>query len=583
MANLKFRIVTFLGCFSLLLMGCSDQPTVPDAPGGLYATASNSILSRPNGKFFSGYTASELWDYIVRTDTSLAVGFRPPGEAEGVRGADILVTAAQRMRAETAVAAVANAEIVDRSPLLPAVRVKVRDSLAIKALLDFPLLEYVEPAIMVNESMSYLAGGCSSSGSASDWEEPVTYVGGDVMPWNYEEQHMDVRRAWIHSQGSGITVGVIDTGVDPAQDELNGLFTAGQSGGRVKSFDASSTSTMDPPAWQDDCGHGTHVASVIAAPKGTGNIVGVAWKANLSAVRHHDDVWNTLGDAWEAAEAIRISVEDHFADIIAMAFASDDNGNHLSNMIEVKSANDDVLFIGAAGTTPEPGPICHGFNGVQFPANMPEVMAVTGARHDGSDMAACGSHYGPEVEVMAMTEMPAAGAVSLLYEEDLAKTTGSSNATALIAGIAALVWSQNPSWDASQVRTRLKIAGSRDFKDPDFGYGVVDAFEAVGGLNYVDVEGPTAVYPEAATQYAYSADRHIGFGPFIYQWSVPPNIGISGGSTASPTLTVGPEDQPAFNITLTVTDQYDGTIASRTETVQVADPECQQHEGDCNN
>ncbi len=96
------------------------------------------------------------------------------------------------------------------------------------------------------------------------------------------------------STGAGVKILVIDTGASPTQDNLGSAFNQGSSSGRtiekiVKLPKAWPWSAAETP--NDDCGHGTTMAGVAAAPRGTdGQAAGIAYNANLVTCRSVADV-----------------------------------------------------------------------------------------------------------------------------------------------------------------------------------------------------------------------------------------------------------------------------------------------------
>lgn len=145
------------------------------------------------------------------------------------------------------------------------------------------------------------------------------------------------------------------------------------------------------------------------------------------------------------------------------------------NEIEYWHYKKGVLFPGAAGTSGCWDGILD--SNVVFPAQMPEVIAVTGISYPGGGIP-CGIHYGKEVELTAYLDVPTTGQ----HTADVVGIGGSSNATAIISGIAALVWSRSPQLTRDQVHTRLQQSvGYYPSRHSREGHGLVDALKAVSG------------------------------------------------------------------------------------------------------
>jgi len=268
----------------------------------------------------------------------------------------------------------------------------------------------------------------------------------------------------------------------------------------------------------------------------------------LLSVRHGQDVVIDPLESYAVVDGIRAAVNSG-AQIIAMAFGTGQwEYNNLKHEIEAKHHNQGILFVGGAGTE-----YCS--EGVVFPAKMPEVVAATGTTAAGSlHPAAC---TGPEVDIHTVIEDAfAAGRRT----DDLITFGGSSDATAVVAGAAALVWSRYPSWNRDQVRDRLFATATRGTCGGCGGSnGQLNAYAAVGGFERLGIGGPRRVDP--GTQYTVSA-APFGDGPFTYRWS-------TSDPTPSITVTAGPSGtQQTF--TLTVTDTTENKTLAHTVTVESA-------------
>ena len=131
----------------------------------------------------------------------------------------------------------------------------------------------------------------------------------------------------------------------------------------------------------------------------------------------------------------------------------------LQRTIEELHRDYDVLFVGAAGTG-----VCTVDNTIAFPARLPQVMAVTAAKDQNTlHSTACG---GPAVALAVQLpdcsgdDMCRSVPTTGMDDGDFFTFGGSSDATAVMAGVAALVWSQHPDWNRDQVRARLIESGS---------------------------------------------------------------------------------------------------------------------------
>lgn len=532
----------------VLLASCTgDSPTrtMPEAerPATLLAPDPIPPRVRPRGNTLSNRPDAELWRHVEAAGRIVVVGLKEPGTARGVWKGRVLLDATGWAEARRAVLARRGVELVSADSLLPVLIVRVADTGTLAALRRLGVVDYVEPVQVDAGPAGALASGSSSGCTLSAWSGSLqTITPGDFLPANYDNSR--IPEAWQRgATGAGVKVGLTDTGIFSDQGQLTSTgYAGGWSSGRTIVKTATTDYQGSP---SDDCGHGTRMAGVIAAPRDGINVVGVAWKAGLVSVKHSNGVVSV--DVEDAVESIRYTIGEG-ARIVAMAWQSNNWLWYVSDEIERQYYSKDVLFIAAAGTfvgCVEPG-------NVIFPAEMDEVVAVTGLDEDGT--LACGVNEGPEVDLAAVINQPATGR----YTRDVVSLGGSSNATAVVSGIAAMVWSVYPHWNRDQVRDRMYASTNRSARSEEIGWGLVNAYEAVGGFLALRVSAPEWVKPGA--QFTVTAIP-TGEGPFAYRWS-------SGQTTSSITATA-PAAEGTMTVSVTVTDTREGRARTATAYVLV--------------
>jgi subtilisin family serine protease len=343
--------------------------------------------------------------------------------------------------------------------------VRVADQGALAAIRKLPFVDYVEPVIVPQELPQFAGvGGC---GWGSTWTGDRQYTStGDVYSQKFTG--MNIPAAWGYSSGAGIKIGLIDTGISSGQGQFMSSFTAGQSYGRTLTmlYLTSLSSAYD------DCGHGTRMAGIIAAPWDGVNVGGIAYRSSLVSVRHASGV--AAVNSSDARASVR-AANQNGAQVIVMAWESLNWLWQVSDEIEYWHYSRQVLFFGAAGTSGCGDGILD--SNVVFPADMPEVVAVTGITYPNGGIP-CGIHYGSDVELTAYLDVPSTGQ----YTGDVVGMGGSSNATAVVGSVAALVWSYNPGMTRDQLRARLQqTAAYYPSRSSTQGYGLVNALKAVRG------------------------------------------------------------------------------------------------------
>jgi serine protease len=436
-------------------------------PAVLSASAGQEIPSRSEERpgTFLDLSDEELWERVSASGGVAAVGLKAPGRARGVYEGQLLLTRAQWSQARNAVTGRPGAQLLRADDLLPVIEVRFADLQTLRTVRRLPVVDYLEPVFDPHDIQPFAAfGGC---GYGSAWGSDRQYTsGGDVYSEKFAA--MSIPAAWALSSGRGITIGLIDTGISGVQQQLLAQFATGESAGRTLTLRQIS-SYSDP---YDGCGHGTRMAGVIAAPRDGLSVTGVAWRSNLLSVRQSNGVANV--PSGDAKQSVRIAAQGG-AQIVVMGWQSMNWWWQVSDEIKYWHRNRPILFIAAAGTSGCGDGILD--SNVVFPADMGEVMAVTGQRHP-DNVIPCGIHYGKQVELTAYMDVPTTGQRT----EDMVGIGGSSNATAVVAGIAALTWSYTPWLTRDQLRQRLWTAGALyPNRNGSRGYGLLDARKAVAG------------------------------------------------------------------------------------------------------
>ncbi|MFF9201215.1 S8 family serine peptidase [Streptomyces sp. NPDC014986] len=289
----------------------------------------------------------------------------------------------------------------------------------------------------------------------------------DVQSEQWYLKPMQAEQMWKVSTGKGIKVAIIDSGVNPRTDSLRGQVLADEVPEKV-AYGAT----------DDYDGHGTTMAELIAGTGANGGIQGLAPGAKIVPYRiqtkDQQDGEEKRNTATEL-EALR-AVADTDAQIVSMSFGSDIAYPEIEAAIK-RLASKGKLLIAAVGNDGE--------EFINYPAAYPYILGVSSI--DESSRVSEFSAYGHYVDLVAPGEnIPAYCRPDFTtYCHDL---QGTSQATAITAAAAALIWSAHPDWTANQVtRALIDTAGRKWAKDKPTqksGYGTIRPRVVLADPNY---------------------------------------------------------------------------------------------------
>lgn len=277
-------------------------------------------------------------------------------------------------------------------------------------------------------------------------------------PW--AQARLGIERVWPLSTGAGVTVAVVDTGVDGRHPLLSGRVLPGQD---VKNGGRADT----------DCvGHGTLVAGLIAARASTGTgFAGVAPGVTVDPVREADNA--TDGTTGDLAHGIDAAVAAG-ARVINVSIVTGEDSPLVRAAVD-GALRRDVVVVAAAGNDFGQG------NPVQYPAGYPGVIAVGAVGAD--DTRAQFSQTGAVTVVAPGSAVtgPGAGGPGLVTGQ-----SGTSYAAPFVSGVAALVRAYRPELSAAQVVHRIQVTADHPaagpLPDPQLGWGEVDPYAAVSAV-----------------------------------------------------------------------------------------------------
>jgi thermitase len=275
--------------------------------------------------------------------------------------------------------------------------------------------------------------------------------------------------AWSLSKGAGVTIAILDSGVDGSHPDLAPLLVPGWN-----LYDNNSNTA-------DVFGHGTKVAGAAAALSNNAlGIAAVSWQSKIMPLR----VSLPDGTAYLSTIANAITyAADHGARIANVSFQSSAGSPTIQNAAQYMKSKGGMVVVSAGNTS-----------GVQNFAASDSLIAVSATTSN--DARASWSSYGAYVDVAA----PGAGIYSTTKGGGYAAVSGTSFAAPVTAGVIALMMSRNPSMTPAQIEAALKSTAvdlGTPGRDDQFGAGRINAAAAVGaaagGGGLTDTTAPATV------------------------------------------------------------------------------------------
>lgn len=322
---------------------------------------------------------------------------------------------------------------------------------ALAVLREHPLVERVDDDLTIVAISQVAARRAVAAGKSAPPPRPA-----QTIPWGISR--IDAPSAWTYSTAAGVSLAVVDTGIDLDHKDLQANIAWG-------------VNTINPvKSANDDNGHGTHVAGTAGAIKNTIGVVGAAPQVKLYAVK----VLGRNGTGWlsDLIEGLTWCIDNGMQVVNMSLGSSSDNTSFHQAITAVYNAG--ILQVAAAGNNGDG--YGTGTGEVTYPAAYPELIAVTAT--DSSDNFAVFSSFGSEVDLAA----PGVEVYSTWNDGRYRTLSGASMAAPHVAGAAALRLALYPGESPDQIKAVLENSaqdlGAAGW-DPYFGAGLVNALGAV--------------------------------------------------------------------------------------------------------
>jgi thermitase len=261
-------------------------------------------------------------------------------------------------------------------------------------------------------------------------------------------------QGWTVTRGTEeIEIAIVDTGVDLDHPDLRNRI--------VKGYNVINEKT-DP---DDDNGHGTHVAGIIASETDNNEgVAGMTWFSKIMPIKAMGA--KGYGTTFDIAKGIVWAV-DHGADVINLSLGNYQPSKVLEEAVRY-AYQKNVVMVSAAGNDGSDQPT--------YPSAYPEVLSVAAVDYNGN--RASFSNYGDYIDIAA----PGVYIPSTYFNKQYAALSGTSMAAPHVAGLAALIKSANPDLKSSQVIRIIKNSAidlGEQGKDIEYGNGLIDVNSAL--------------------------------------------------------------------------------------------------------
>ncbi|MFJ1555811.1 type VII secretion-associated serine protease mycosin [Streptomyces mirabilis] len=316
-----------------------------------------------------------------------------------------------------------------------------------------------------------------------------------AQQWALDAMH--TQQAWRTTKGQGITVAVLDTGVDDRHPDLAGNVLTGKD---MVGFGAQ----RGDRAWAR---HGTAMAGIIAGHgHGVGNgdgVLGIAPEAKILPVRviledgdsARTRARNTRGNA--LAEGIRWAT-DQGADVINLSLGDDSKSAHPEPAEDAAvqyALKKGAVVVASAGNGGEKG------DHISYPAAYPGVIAATAVDQNGTHASFSTRRW------YATVSAPGVDVVIADPDDKYYEGWGTSAASAFVSGAVALIKAAHPGLSPAQIKKLLEDTARNapsGGRDDSRGFGFIDPAAAI--------EAASRLKPERTHAAAYG-EKYFGTGP----------------------------------------------------------------------
>jgi len=268
-------------------------------------------------------------------------------------------------------------------------------------------------------------------------------------PWGIDCIEAD--ECWTQYTGDSVNVAILDTGIDTVHPDL------------IPNIQDGVSFVSYTSGYQDDNGHGTHVAGIVAAADNSFGVIGVGPKIHLYAVKVLDRKGN--GYTSNIIKGLEWCLSNNIQ-VVNMSLGSSAYSQALADAVK-KLNTAGIVQVAAAGNSG---------GSVIYPAALDEVIAVGAI--DNNNSLAWFSCYGPEIDLVA----PGVGIYSTYKGKTYSTMSGTSMAAPHVTGAAALILNADSSKTPAEVQSLLE-SNTTELGEPGrddyYGWGLINIYKAL--------------------------------------------------------------------------------------------------------
>ena len=367
-------------------------------------------------------------------------------------------------------------------------------------------------------------------------------VSGNETAYQWHMEYLEMEEVWQLAAGEGIRIAIVDSGIDADHAALAQNIELAESVIPDTSYGGAGY-PLEYKGPEDQLGHGTHVAGIIAAVTEDGTVMGIAPKSRIYSYKALERKGNSAtGYTSWIANGILSAVEDG-ADIINLSLGgSVSEDKFVSQAIDIAVENG-CFGVCAAGNYTRTG----SQEGISYPASDPDTIAVTAAKmtDEVAEIDLAYSKYGAGVTFIA----PGTDIYSTDLNGSFSAKKGTSMAAPMVSAVIALLKEELPDADVQEILEILEETAldlGKEGVDKYYGYGMIQPLKALQSIQEEAPDDPGSGDDSGETPEDPGTGEKPEDGESGQEPSDKPQQDAKPGSGAEPDVKPEPEQKPVI-------------------------------------